>query len=84
VIVKVAVPPSVTVGVPIVMLKVGSTAEVIVTDTRLGEPIWYTGLGANDTVRTRSASTLLSVIVGMVTWALVCPAGTTMLPAGGV
>jgi len=66
------------------MLSVGTTEDVIVTETLLALPTLYAELEANVTVRIRSGSTTLFVTVGIATGIDDWPAGTTTLPPGTV
>jgi len=66
------------------MLSVGTTEDVMVTETLLGLPTLYAALEVNVTVRTRSGSTTLFVTVGIATCIDDWSAGTTMLPPGTV
>ena len=79
-----AAPPWASVVVLPVMVRVGRTWDVMVTVALLGEPTTYDELGASETVRILFGSTTLLVTVGICTVTDVCPAGTTMFPAGRV
>ncbi len=81
---NVAALPSATCCALLVIVSSGVTCDSIVTNARLGEPIWYAEFSATATINTRSDSTVLSWTVGIMTDRDVWPGGTTRVPPGSV